>query len=44
MSVRIDGLQVLAVTDTAFTQRFDGFIIRNGGGEYYIRSVAVGGS
>jgi hypothetical protein len=44
MTVSVDGQTVISARDTAYRQGFDGFLIVNGGGEYYIRSVAIDGA
>ncbi|HEY7688731.1 MAG TPA: hypothetical protein VH835_08565 [Dongiaceae bacterium] len=43
MSVRLDGQEVMRVTDKSITKGFDGFLFVNGGGSYYIRSIGVEG-
>ncbi len=40
MKVSIDGTVVLTANDRAFRNGFDGFIVRNGGGDYVVKSIA----
>jgi len=40
MQVSINGTVVLSAADRAFRERFDGFILRNGGGDYIVKSIA----
>jgi hypothetical protein len=40
MNVSIDGTVVLTANDRAFRDSFDGFIVRNGGGDYVVKSVS----
>ncbi len=40
MNVSIDGAVVLTADDRAFRDGFDGFIVRNGGGDYSIKTIA----
>lgn len=40
MNVSIDGTVVLTANDRAFRDGFDGFIVRNGGGEYVLKSIS----
>jgi hypothetical protein len=40
MKVSIDGTVVLTANDRAFRDGFDGFIVRNGGGDYILKSIA----
>ncbi|TDJ64547.1 MAG: hypothetical protein E2O36_01465 [Proteobacteria bacterium] len=40
MNVSIDGTVVLTANDRAFRDGFDGFIVRNGGGDYILKSIA----
>jgi len=40
MKVSIDGTLVLSANDRAFLDGFDGVIVRNGGGDYVLRSIA----
>lgn len=40
MKVSIDGNLVLSANDRAFRDGFDGFIVRNGGGDYLIKAIA----
>src|SRR5215510_4127331 len=43
MSVKLDGQEIIRVTDKTITKPFDGFLFVNGGGSYYIRGVSVEG-
>jgi len=40
MNVSIDGKVVLTANDRAFRDGFDGFIVRNGGGDYVVKSIS----
>lgn len=40
MNVSIDGTVVLTANDRAFRDGFDGFIVRNGGGDYVLESIS----
>ncbi|NKB49504.1 MAG: hypothetical protein GKS02_09085 [Alphaproteobacteria bacterium] len=40
MNVSINGAVVLSANDRGFRDRFDGFILRNGGGDYVVKSIA----
>jgi len=40
MNVSIDGTVVLTANDRAFRDGFDGFIVRNGGGDYVVKSIS----
>ena len=40
MNVSIDGTVVLTANDRAFRDGFDGFIVRNGGGDYVLKSIS----
>ncbi len=40
MNVSIDGTVVITANDRAFRDAFDGFIVRNGGGDYAIKSIS----
>ena len=40
MNVSIDGTVVLTANDRAFRDGFDGFILRNGGGDYVVKSIS----
>ena len=40
MKVSIDGTVVLTANDRAFRDGFDGFIVRNGGGDYIVKSIS----
>ena len=40
MSVSINGTVVLTANDRGFRDGFDGFIVRNGGGEYVVKSIS----
>ncbi len=40
MNVSIDGTVVLTANDRAFRDGYDGFIVRNGGGDYVVKSIA----
>ena len=44
MTVALDGKQVIEATDTQLRSRFDGFLIDNSGGSYWIRSVEIAGA
>lgn len=40
MNISIDGTVVLTANDRAFRDGFDGFIVRNGGGDYVVKSIS----
>ena len=40
MNVSINGTVVLSANDRGFRDRFDGFIFRNGGGDYVVKSIS----
>lgn len=40
MNVSIDGTVVLTANDRAFRDGFEGFILRNGGGDYVVKSIS----
>ena len=40
MNVSINGTVVLSGNDRGFRDRFDGFILRNGGGDYLVKSIS----
>lgn len=40
MNVSINGTVVLTANDRGFRDRFDGFIFRNGGGDYLVKSIS----
>jgi hypothetical protein len=42
--VALDGKPQIEATDTQLKRRFDGFLIDNGGGSYWIRSVEIAGA
>ena len=44
MTVSVDGKQVIAVTDRGFAEPFDGFVLRNGGGDYGLRRILINGT
>ena len=44
MTVALDGKQVIEATDTQLRSRFDGFLMDNSGGSYWIRSVEIAGA
>lgn len=44
MTVALDGKRVIEATDTKIRDSFDGFLMINSGGNYWIRSVAVTGT
>lgn len=44
MVVKLDGAQVMEVTDRGFRDPFDGIALVNGGGDYAIRSITVDGT
>lgn len=44
MTVALDGKPQIEATDTQLKRRFDGFLIDNGGGSYWIRSVEIAGA
>ena len=43
MSVVLDGQDMMQVTDRTITKPFDGFLMINSGGTYWVRSVTVDG-
>jgi hypothetical protein len=43
MSVKLDGQEIIRVTDKTITKPFDGLLFVNGGGSYYIRAVSIEG-
>jgi hypothetical protein len=44
MTVMLDGLKVIEVSDTQIRSRFDGFLMNNDGGSYWIDSVEITGA
>ncbi len=44
MVVKIDGAQVMEVTDRSFRDPFDGVALVNGGGDYALRSITIDGT
>ncbi len=44
MSVLVDGQELISATDRTITKPFDGFMVINSGGTYYVRSVTLDGS
>jgi hypothetical protein len=44
MSVLVDGQDLISATDRTITKPFDGFMMINSGGTYYVRSVTLDGS
>lgn len=44
MTVALDGKPVIEATDTEIRRSFDGFLMVNSGGAYWIRSVAINGA
>ena len=40
VNVSINGTVVLTANDRGFRDRFDGFIFRNGGGDYLVKSIS----
>ncbi len=44
MVVKVDGAQVMEVTDRSFRDPFDGIALVNGGGDYALRSITVDGT
>jgi hypothetical protein len=44
MVVKVDGAQVMEVTDRGFRDAFDGIALVNGGGDYALRSITVDGT
>jgi len=44
MKVLLDGQEMITATDRTIVQPFDGFMMINGGGTYYVRSVTLDGS
>ena len=43
MTVALDGKPQIEATDMQLKSRFDGFLMDNGGGSYWIRSVEIAG-
>ncbi len=43
LAVRLDGKEIMRVTDRGFRDSFDAFVLVNRGGDYTVRSVAVYG-
>ena len=43
MTIRIDGQDVIAVTDRSFRESFDGFAVLNRGGDFALRDVTIAG-
>ena len=44
MTVALDGKQMFEAIDTQISSRFDGFLMDNSGGAYWIHSVAIAGA
>lgn len=44
MVIRVDGTEVMAVTDRRFSAPFDGIALINSGGDYALRSLTVDGA
>jgi len=44
MVVKVDGAQVMEVTDRGFRDPFDGIALVNGGGDYALRSITIDGT
>ena len=44
MVVKVDGAEVINVTDRSYRDPFDGIALVNGGGDYAIRSITVDGT
>ena len=44
MTVALDGQRVIETSDTQIRSRFDGFLMDNGGGSYWIDSVEITGA
>jgi hypothetical protein len=44
MSVLVDGQELITATDRTITKPFDGLMLINSGGTYYVRSVTLDGS
>ena len=44
MVIKIDGAQVMEVTDRGFRDPFDGIAVVNGGGDYALRSITIDGT
>lgn len=44
MSVVLDGKELIQATDRTITKPFDGFLLLNSGGTYWVRSVTLDGS
>jgi len=42
--VQVDGVQVLDVVDRRFSEKFDGFSVANGGGDFALRSIRIDGT
>jgi hypothetical protein len=43
MNVVLDGQDMMQATDRSITKPFDGFLMINSGGTYWVRSVTVDG-
>jgi hypothetical protein len=44
MVVKVDGAQVMEVTDRSYRDPFDGIALVNGGGDYALRSITIDGT
>ena len=44
MSVLVDGQELITATDRTIAKPFDGFMLINSGGTYYVRSITLDGS
>lgn len=44
MTLSVDGKEAIATTDRAFRDGFDGIIVRNAGGDYTVRQIALYGA
>ena len=44
MSVLVDGQELITATDRTITKPFDGLMLINSGGTYYVRSITLDGS
>ena len=44
MTVSVDGKQLIAVTDRGIGEPFDGFMLRNAGGDYGLRRILINGT
>jgi hypothetical protein len=44
MTVAVDGKQVIAVTDRGFADPFDGFVLRNDGGDFGLTRILINGT